>query len=666
MTASHNGITSQTAFVLSNSNGISFGTAGSTVTASYSVPSTAGLLSAINFSAGTTSNNSASIRFVDGGGVSFGLNAGSITATVATNYLTSQSNQAFSASGGSSTFQTINFVNGNGATFTNNAGSVGISYTVPSVPAQTNQTLGLYASNNTTGVGSSTTVDARSFTVRGAGIISVGYSAGEMLISASAAGAGDGGNVLAAGTQTANTTGTVSFANSNGISWGLSNSSILTASYTVPSTAGLLSAVNFSAGTTSNNSASIRFVDGNGVTFGLNAGSISASVASQTVQTQNLHNVTLSGNTAGVMAQVSSGTLTLAGGANITLSQNGNAVSIIGGAGGGGGIAAAAGTQTATSGTVAFVNSNGVTFGMSGSTAISASVAAQSADTMGIYAVGNTTGASSSNTFDVRSLSFQGAGIISVGMTNGSVVVSASAAGAGDGVNIIAAGTQTANTTGTVVFSNSNGYSFGMSNNSRVTINGPTLNYYEPLVPAHSQAVLQGTIPLQPIQVPFNINATQLNIMLCHSGSSSAGASATFTVGIYTMSASTASLASSTTMTFGYNSTAAASSYSNFSGTRIFSFSLGTWNITPGNYLLGFNHSSSTSGTALSLSYVLNRSNYTLQGEAPGGGNYTRAYGPGFYSVSSASLPSSIHLTQNIQTTNIALRQPWFAMAGAL
>lgn len=43
------------------------------------------------------------------------------------------------------------------------------------------------------------------------------------------------------------------------------------------------------------------------------------------------------------------------------------------------------------------------------------------------------------------------------------------AAAPADGVNIIAAGTQTANTTGTVVFSNSNRVTFGMSNNSQIT-----------------------------------------------------------------------------------------------------------------------------------------------------------------------------------------------------
>lgn len=48
--------------------------------------------------------------------------------------------------------------------------------------------------------------------------------------------------------------------------------------------------------------------------------------------------VSLSGNnTSGALALVSSGTLRLAGGSNITLSQNGQSITIMGGAGGGGG-----------------------------------------------------------------------------------------------------------------------------------------------------------------------------------------------------------------------------------------------------------------------------------------------------------------------------------------
>lgn len=73
-------------------------------------------------------------------------------------------------------------------------------------------------------------------------------------------------------------------------------------------------------------------------------------------------------------ATATSGTFLLAEGNNITFSTNGNTVSIHGGAGGGGGgVGIAAGTQTAGTGTIVFSNSNGVTFGMSGSTRITAS-----------------------------------------------------------------------------------------------------------------------------------------------------------------------------------------------------------------------------------------------------------------------------------------------------
>src|SRR3990167_4125707 len=62
------------------------------------------------------------------------------------------------------------------------------------------------------------------------------------------------------------------------------------------------------------------------------ASTVTISVGTQTVQTQNLVAVTLSGNTAGALALISSGTMTLAGGNNITLSQAGNAVTISGSA----------------------------------------------------------------------------------------------------------------------------------------------------------------------------------------------------------------------------------------------------------------------------------------------------------------------------------------------
>ncbi|MFA6407203.1 MAG: hypothetical protein WCV80_00665 [Candidatus Paceibacterota bacterium] len=114
----------------------------------------------------------------------------------------------------------------------------------------------------------------------------------------------------------------------------------------------------------------------NNITVSQTGSTIQLSVPSQTVQTQNLHNMTISGNTAGVLAAISSGTLTLAGGNNITLSQNGNAVTISAGAGGGGAALQGSGTYSQNTGTIQFANSNGVTFGLSNNGVMTASVAA--------------------------------------------------------------------------------------------------------------------------------------------------------------------------------------------------------------------------------------------------------------------------------------------------
>jgi hypothetical protein len=114
----------------------------------------------------------------------------------------------------------------------------------------------------------------------------------------------------------------------------------------------------------------------------------------------------ITGNTSGATASMTGGSIVLAGGNNITLSQQSNTVTIIGGAGGpGGGIALAAGTQTATSGTVLFSNeaTRVITFGMSNSSVITASVPGLS--------------------------TLYGAGIVTVTVNGGSITISATAGG---------------------------------------------------------------------------------------------------------------------------------------------------------------------------------------------------------------------------------------------
>lgn len=93
-------------------------------------------------------------------------------------------------------------------------------------------------------------------------------------------------------------------------------------------------------------------------------------------------------------------------------------------------------------GATVFSNSNNVSFGLNGSTVTATATFAQSAQTANFYVSGNTTQLSSTAGLDLRSLSFEGAGIASVGVSNGRVLVSVpSGGGAGDGYNIVAMGT---------------------------------------------------------------------------------------------------------------------------------------------------------------------------------------------------------------------------------
>lgn len=114
------------------------------------------------------------------------------------------------------------FAGGNNITLSQSTGANGGTITIsgPNTAAQTNQTLGLYASSNTTGQSSSSTADARSLTFRGAGVASVGMSAGEVVISVPAGGANFSAGVSTGGNTAGDTgvTGTrLVFAGGNNI-----------------------------------------------------------------------------------------------------------------------------------------------------------------------------------------------------------------------------------------------------------------------------------------------------------------------------------------------------------------------------------------------------------------------------------------------------------------
>lgn len=208
----------------------------------------------------------------------------------------------------------------------------------------------------------------------------------------------------------------------------------------------------------------------------------------------------MSGNTAGVMTNITKGTMVLAGGNNITLSQNGNSVTISGGAGGGAGsINLSAGTTSQNLTNFVLSNSNGLSFGLNGST-ITAShngLTTQTVQTQNMVSVLGSTGnisfansngitfggnastitashngltsqsnqavSAANGSYAFQTLSFSNANGISFGTSAGSAITASyTVPAAQTGVSGIEVSNNTY-TSGTVTFRNANGISFGSS-----------------------------------------------------------------------------------------------------------------------------------------------------------------------------------------------------------
>lgn len=442
-----------------------------------------------------------------------------------------------------------------------------------------------------------------------------------LTLSLSAAAPGVGGGIAAAaGTQTG-TSGTIVFANSNGITFGMSDSSQVTASHN-----GLTSQSN-QALSGSNGSFTFQtatFGALNGLTFYTSNGSM---VGSYTVPTQS------------VVPGIQS---------------------------------ISAGTTRATTGEVIFSNSNGLSFGMDAGTVTgSYTVPTQSAQTLGLYAVSNTTGQSSSSTFDARTLSFHGAGVASVGYSGGSVVISVPAGGGGlTNVNL-SAGTTSQNLSN-FVFSNSNGVSFGL-NGSTVTASvnaaggGATISFLNPFLGAEliTTTYGQNSIHFQPFVVPAELHMSRVVLPCNHSGATNSTGTQSITVraGLYSLNGSTLSQIASATESYviNHSGTVNTTLYGSY---RNMTIPLST-TVTPGNYWFAFG--SSTSGTSNMGSLRNLCISQAASGFAGilGVGSATSAqYELGMGFKTSAGLPASVAITAISGTVAVNMKRPIFMLMG--
>jgi fibronectin-binding autotransporter adhesin len=531
--------------VFSNSNGVSFGWNAGTITATVTPGAAAGIAAA---AAGTQQATSGTVTFVNSNGLTFGM-SGSSQITASHNGLTTARasndaiglNTALTANGVAWTVNssglslnvpaflttaaqsnhshgnpTLALTNLSGTTASNSAGlTLSLSAAAPGGAASAT----LYATGNTT-QSSSGTMALSSMIVQGTGGVSAGITNGSIVVSGPAL-------------TSLSVTGALS-ASSNGSTISLGVGTV-TVSATSNTTQGSSGTVNLNG---------LIFAGAGGASVGVSNGSIVISGAtggagggvavanSQTTYTSGTVHLSAAGaltieSTTGQSYRFSvPATSSLSAVGNLTISTNGNTISFSVGTAAAAPVEVSAGTTSGSLSRIVFSDSNGITFGLNGSTitashnglttarasndaiglnsaftagpllmtinssGLSLNAASAAGTTSGFTGGASISGSMTHNTaglaislshpawITTAALSDHSHGNPTLALTNLSgttasnsagltLSLSAAAPGAGGGV-AISAGTQSVST-GTVNWANSNGITFGMSGSSQIT-----------------------------------------------------------------------------------------------------------------------------------------------------------------------------------------------------
>ncbi len=624
--------------------------AGSAVISATQSAQTLGLF-AVGNTAGSTTSETADARtvsFVGSGVASVGYSNGSIVinapAAAATNPILSLfavSNTTQSTTSGANAAGSMSFA-GAGAVSVGISGS-SIVISSPATVASGTVRNG-FALGNTTGDTSSTTNTLSLFSISGAGGISLGYSttaagAGVLIIS------GDTGSGATSATSmglsaVGNTTGTTSsmthaitgqtLSGAGGVSVGFNAGSVVISGQTSATVMSFTAAGNTTAITSSmTHVITNQTMSGGGlVSVGVNAGAIVIS-ADQTAPALNVYAV---GNTTTSVSSgaIQAGSLSFDGAGAVSVGISGSSVVISAPAQSAAALNVYAVSNTTDSttsspigaGSLSFAGAGLVSVGISGSSVVISAVGTQSAQTLGLFAVGNTAGSTTSETVDARTVSFAGSGVASVGFSGGSIVINAPAAAATNPLlSLYAVGNTTQSTTsganapGSMSFAGAGAVSVGLSGSS-VVISAPianavTLSYWEPgpLVSTTSLPITVGTMQMAPLELPAALSFNQIRMM----------ASRQLPAANFTVSSSSAT-SHSATASAGLTYSQTIAIYSQGGGTDSGTFytlssSLLTWGVT--DFFTASHTIGSVSVTA-SRSFVWNRGLGTTSGTLTG------------------------------------------------
>jgi len=365
---------------------------------------------------------------------------------------------------------------------------------------------------------------------------------------------------------------------------------------------------------------------------------ISISVPAQTIQPAvSAIGVSTGGNTAGNTG-TTQGTYVLAGGNQITLSQSTAAGSLA--------------TVTISGRDAIFgagISTGGNTSGTSGTVT----------GTLVLAGIGNLTLSQSTNTAGAT---------ISISGGTAAAVTAVSAIGVSTGGNTAG---NTGTTIGTVVLAGIGNVTLSQStaagSQATISISVQPLTVTQFCFPDDFQetnfTISNATLSLQKMWIPFNITATRMQVLMDLSGNSNSTGALTISVGIYTLSGSTASLASSGSRNLTWTSgsaTTVSSVFGGVSGTRYRTLGINL-SMSPGDYLVGVHFRTTNNGTwrifgANAASIVgavdANETNYFLPGTSVS--SFTTAF------------PASINVTDTnyARTGAAALRQPGMMFIG--
>jgi hypothetical protein len=461
---------------------------------------------------------------------------------------------------------------------------------------------------------------------------------------------------------------TLVFANSNGLTFSNSNGSVI-GSYTVPSTAGLLSAIQITAGTNSYLSSRISFRDGNGVSWIADPlGSVIASVRADYAGTGF---VTTTAGGSVVAGTLNTTGMTLAVPAFLTTAAQSN--------------------HSHGNPTLALTNLSGTTASNSAGLTLSLSAAAPGGG-------GNVSFSAGTSSAALASLVFSNSNGVSFGL-NGSTMTASVVAGGGGGA-AISAGANSQNT-GTVNFSYSNGVSFGLATNGVMTafvdgLDPATQNTFENRQLGASSALAHGqnSLWLVPFRLNNALNASTMMQMFSFTGTGSSnntgqvGATFRFALFKQTATASTARFDSiwsksiimtafvSSSNSFFVNvggdgpattiTSLSSAMYSNVWNVRMLTVPIGS-TLNSGRYLMGYVVSTSNAGNSAGLRTVSPIVDRPMTMNL--GNNFGSAIGAsngfvdaGVYSATTGAIPASVNLTQFSVSSNVV---PFFKI-GAL